>query len=144
MRDLLTTLVIESLANALSAFIIAAVCAPIVLPLVWSVRREYSFDFWARTVLISQLLFWAGFFLSAANAQYGLIQNDSDLVGWLFRFLISVPATALIVRTCMRFRDSIRSKSNVDKDPPDRLDAAFKAGNKLGKLANFVTKHFTR
>ena len=144
MRDLLTVLVIELLASSLSAFIVAAVCAPIVLPLVWSVKREYSFDFWVRAVLISQLLFWSGFILSAASAQYGLIQDGADLVGWIFRFLVSVPATALIVRTCMRFRDSIRSKSKVDNDPPDHLDATFSAGQKLGKFASFVAKHFSR
>ena len=144
MRDLLTTIVIEALASALAAFIVAAVCTPIVLPLVWNIKREYSFDFWVRTILISQLLFWAGLFISAVYAPYGLIQNASDFVGWIVRFLISVPATALLVRTCMRFRDSVRGRRNDNDDPPDRLDASFKVAKKFGKFAKFVAKQLSR
>ena len=129
-----------TLAGMLTTAIVALFCAPFIWIGSLRIKREYSIDFWIRSVLIGQFLFWAGLFIAAANSQYGLIKHFGDFLGVLFNFLIATPATALMIRTTMRFR---ASRNASVEDPKDRLDNAFSVGKLLKKWSARLAKLFS-
>ena len=138
---MLTNLVVGVLAGMLSGFIVAIVCMPIAFVVSLGIKHEYSVDFWARSIVLSQLLFWGALILDASATSYGYFKGPEDVIRVVFNFLISIPATALMVRTCMRYRKSKSAASLDSEDPKDRLDDAFNTlksakstGGKIGKV----------
>ena len=131
---MLVDAVVSALAGSLSAFIVVLVCSPFAIVFCIGLREEYSFSFWVRAVVLSQLLFWGALIFNAPTYGY----NNLDLIKAFFNFVLSVPATALIMRSWMRIR---RSKGGEEQDQKDRLDDLYsrakflkKWGTKLGGI----------
>jgi len=141
---MLANILVPILASMLNALIVAVVCSPIVYVCSLGIKREYSFDFWIRSILLSQFLFWGALILDASATQYGYFQSAADVIKVFFNFLISVPATALMIRTTMRFRRSKKSTWTDADDPKDRLDQSFtglkKAKSISGKISKILAK----
>lgn len=131
--NVIANAIVSALAGVLTAYIVALICSPFVILFCLGLREEYSVSFWVRTVILSQILFWGSFVLNAPTYGYG----NMDLVAALFNFVMSVPATALMMRSWLRFR---KNKGEDGPDPKDRLDEVFahtktvrKWGTKAGK-----------
>lgn len=136
----MANLIVGMLAGILTAFIVAIVCMPFAFVTSLGIKREYSLDFWLRTIVLSQLLFWGALILDMSATSYGYFKSVGDVIRVAFNFLISIPATALMIRTCMRYR---RSKSTVPsdaEDPKDRLDDTFNALKKARSVAGKFDK----
>jgi hypothetical protein len=129
----------------LTTAIVVVFCSPFIWIGSLGIKREYSVDFWIRSIVIGQFLFWVGLFIAAAGSSYGLIQTFGDFLGVAFNFLIATPATALMIRTSMRFRASRNAPVENYEDPKDRLDGAFSLGKTLKKwsmrLANLLSRN---
>ena len=136
----LADLIVGILSGMLSTFIVAMVCMPIAYVFSLGIKREYSVDFWLRSIILSQILFWVALFLDASATSYGYFKDAADVIRVVFNFLISIPATALMIRTCMRFRRSRKTPSSDLEDPKDRLDDTFNALKKAKSIAGKVGK----
>lgn len=141
---MLVNLIVEILAGMLSALIVAIACMPIAFLVSLGIKQEYSLDFWLRSIVLSQLLFWGALILDASATSYGYFKGPGDVIKVVFNFLISVPATALMIRTCMRYRKSKSAAPLGSEDPQDRLDDAFntlkKAKTVVGKIGKVLPK----
>ena len=136
----MANLIVGILAGMLSTFIVAMICMPIAYVVSLGIKREYSLDFWLRSIVLGQLLFWVALFLDASATSYGYFKDAADVIRVVFNFLISIPATALMIRTCMRFRRSRTSPSSDIEDPKDRLDETFNALKNAKSAAGKVGK----
>ena len=120
-------LIISILSSLLTAFIVAIICMPIAFVASLGIKREYSLDFWLRSIVLGQILFWGALIIDASATSFGYFQSASDVIPVVFNFLISIPATALMIRTCMRFRKSKTAILSEAENPKDRLDNVFDA-----------------
>ena len=141
---MLLNLIISTLATLLTALIVAIICMPIAFVSSLGIKREYSLDFWIRSIVLSQILFWGALILDASATSFGYFQSASDLIPVIFNFLISIPATALMIRTCMRFRKSKTPVLSEAENPKDRLDKVFdtlkNSKNAAEKAENILSK----
>ena len=141
---MLANLIVSTLAGMLNTFIVVIVCAPIAFVFSLGIRREYSIDFWLRTIVLSQILFWGALILDMSATSYGYFKSAADVIPVFFNFLISIPATALMIRTCMRFRKSKNRVPSESDDPKDRLDGTFNvlknAKSTAGKIGKVLPK----
>jgi hypothetical protein len=139
-RDVIVPLAIEALAGATHAIFVAIICFPIVFIVSMGIKREYSWDFWFRTIILSQFLFWGAIFVDASAARYGYFKDFGDVVQAAFRFLVSIPATALMMRTAMRYRTSENSTKHPTVDSKDRLDHVFDSLEKINDASEKAAK----
>ena len=140
----MTDLIVSVLAGMLTTSLVALFCAPFIWIGSRGIKREYSFDFWIRSFAIGQFLFWIGLFIAAAGSSYGLIKSFEDFLGVVFSFLIATPATALMIRTTMRFRASRNTAVDSYPDPTDRLDDTFRFGKTFKKWSVRPASFFLR
>ncbi|MCX7212129.1 MAG: hypothetical protein NTW53_05480 [Burkholderiales bacterium] len=141
---MLADLIVGALAGAITAYVVAIVCLPFAFLFSLGIKREYSLDFWLRSIFLSQLLFWGALILDASATNYGYFKGPEDVIRVAFNFIISIPATALMIRTCMRHRKSKSSVLVDAKDPKDRLDTVFNNLEKAKSAANKLAKAFRK
>lgn len=137
---MLADALIATIAGMLNAAIVAAVCSPIAFLCSIGIKREYSIDFWFRTIVLSQILFWGSLILDMSATSYGYFKDAGDVIKVALNFIISVPATALLIRTCMRYRKSKSTTPLEEEDPSDRLNATFNTLKKAKSVASKVEK----
>lgn len=137
---MLSNLIVGVLAGWLNTFIVGVICSPIVFAFSLGIKREYSLNFWLRSIVLGQILFWGGLILDASASPYGYIKGAEDIIRVVFNFLISVPATALMIRTAMRFKKSKNARPSETVDPKDKLDDVFNAFKNTKSVAGKIGK----